>query len=332
MSCSWGRHAEFKIHTSEETERGNLLDTRNPILPNFFIVGAPKCGTTSLYFHLKQHPQVYLPAVKEPHFFSDCSDPSKISTEHCNGDRSAYLRLYEEASGYLAIGDASPSYLSDRNAPSRIKQESPEAKIIIILRDPVERAYSQYMMNRFAGLDTMPFLDAIQYHDKHEQPGWWLPRSYVELGMYSEQVERYFDLFGRENVLVLLSEDLTKNPEKLFADLANHIGVAPDFFAGSRLSEAQNTYRMPRFMFAYRLLTSNRVTEIRRKVMPEALKRWLRQSHFLYQTRKPAMDKRAKEHLMSIFGPDLDRLETLLGRRLPSLRKSWQPRNATQGQ
>src|SRR5581483_12072093 len=116
------------------------------IWPNFYIVGAVKSGTTSLWASLKRHPQVFLPKVKEPYFFNcprtlNVSDSGVISS-----DLREYQNLYRPGRGFNAIDDATPNYLVSPPAAPQIHQICPQAKIIIILRDPVERAYAHYLM------------------------------------------------------------------------------------------------------------------------------------------------------------------------------------------
>src|SRR5579871_3433321 len=111
--------------------------------PNFFLVGAQKAGTSSVYAYLKQHPDIFLPAIKEPHFFSQVVPISHYEPIFLPSvlNEADYLRLYRDACGFSAIGDASVSYLWDPEAPQRIHARMPQARILIVLRDPVERAY-----------------------------------------------------------------------------------------------------------------------------------------------------------------------------------------------
>jgi hypothetical protein len=125
------------------------VDAQNAIWPNFYIVGAPKCGTTSLYEYLKPHPQVFFPNIKEQNFFSTPPPPNAqlFDLRYC-GSSEEYQLLYQGAEKFDAIGDASPSYLWDENACRRIHAACPKAKIIIILRDPAARAYSHFLSTR----------------------------------------------------------------------------------------------------------------------------------------------------------------------------------------
>src|SRR5215469_13417957 len=149
--------------------------------PSFFIVGAANSGTTSLYGYLKQHPDVFMPALKEPHYFAQVTPSHK--QRHLRTiirNQAAYLRLFHRADGCKAIGEASPSYLWDANAPYRIARAIPDAKIIILLRDPVERAYSHYLMDVREGLQDLAFAAALKKDWAQQNKGWSVSQLYVE--------------------------------------------------------------------------------------------------------------------------------------------------------
>src|SRR5919108_6309578 len=130
-----------------------MLTKPKEIWPNFFIVGTQKAATTSLYFYLKEIPGVYMSQVKEPFYFAPHAVQS--NTSDLIRDKREYLRLFENASGYVAVGEASPIYLWDPDAPKLIHQTVPHARIIMILRDPIERAYSNYLMKmKYSGRKT----------------------------------------------------------------------------------------------------------------------------------------------------------------------------------
>jgi hypothetical protein len=144
------------------------------IWPNFFIVGVAKAGTTSLAYWLKQHPQIFIPAIKEPRFFAhDLVEPfvrPVIQEEE-------YLKLFQGAGNYPARGEASTSYFTHwQQVPERIKSNVSDARIIILLRDPVERAHSAWMMNLRHGRETLPFEDAVLRSNWRH----WYLRTYTE--------------------------------------------------------------------------------------------------------------------------------------------------------
>ena len=235
-----------------------------------------------------------------------------------------YQQLYRRARGFAAIGDLSPIYLWEENAAKRIYKVSPTAKIIIMLRDPVVRAHSYYLMHlRIGGESALSFKEALRRDSTRNKSSWFTSWQYVEAGLYSAQVRRYLDVFGRDQVLIRLFDDLAKDPEGLFAGIARHIGVDPTLFGGADLSEAYNTFKAPRFALAYRIARSAPVKKLRQKVMPRSAQKWLKSSPFLYRTKKPPLDDESRQLLQKTYDPDISCLEEMLGRKLPELRKSW---------
>jgi hypothetical protein len=172
------------------------------------------------------------------------------------------------------------------------------------------------------------FFEALQADLKEMEEKsrrYFLHRNYIEMGLYCEQILRFIEAFGRENVLVLMLEDLAKNPEATMAKVTTHLALAPLPSLNGPLNEPSNTYKSPRnglqapFLCARRALSP----KVREKVLPGFLNEWLRNSSLLYTTKKPAIDLRSQQLLQEIFAPDLIKLQGLLGRELPELRRSW---------
>lgn len=277
-----------------------------------------------MYAHLKTHPDVFLPKMNEPHYFASSPPPPEIHEDHCVGNLAAYRRLYRGSETYTAIGDRSASYLWDEGTPRRIYEVCPKAKIIIILRDPVKRAHSAYLMDTMLGTErTQSFYEAIQQDKPRPKKSIWHARLYIELGMYHDQILRYFETFGREQVLVLLNEELANSPRELYAKVSKHLGIDAGLFDPEKIEERHWAYRMPRSMALYRILTEWPIGTIRRKIVPAPLAKWLQSSKLLYETKPPEIEERARIYLQEVYTPEVDRLEKLLGRSLPELRKSW---------
>lgn len=290
--------------------------------PNFYVVGAQKCGTTSVYYHLRRHPQVFLPEEKEPAFFANFPTArEKMIFPASRTTIDEYRRFYQGARGFGAIGDASPHYLRDEESPRRIHEVSPQAKIIIMLRDPVVRAHSAYLMNLARHFDFSPsFCEALARDEPRPKADWFTAHHYVGAGLYYEQVHRYLNIFGREQVQVLLFEDLAAKPRQLLTSIAGHIGIDPAPFAAMDLSQPYNAYQVPRFRTVYRFASA---LGQRTKLLPPSVRAWLKETPLLHDRTKPPLDIESRRHLQSIFDPDITRLEELLGRKLPELRKSW---------
>jgi hypothetical protein len=287
------------------------MSSQETIWPNFFVVGAPKAGTTSLYEYLKPHPQVFLSRVKEPKYFTPQLKES-VSLEE-------YRQLYRDAAGIAAVGDLTPFYLWESTAPRRIREVSPDARIIVMLRDPVARAYSHYLMAVSLGHEKASFSEALSRYGDREAADWWLSSHYIEQGMYGEQVERYLSIFPSERVAILLFDDLVGNPQQVLTQIAEHLGIDPEPFAGMDFSEAHNTFRKPRFPGAVQLIWRSGVS----RWVPAAIRKKLSRNRLLFNVNKPSMDESSRRYLAKLYEPDLVRLEKLLGRSFPGLRKSW---------
>jgi hypothetical protein len=317
------------------------------VMPNFFIVGAAKAGTTTLYEYLKQHPQVYMPPLKEPHYFA------RLDTRYGNqnyvnvvarhgtafvrlrtfadrgvpgaawvGDEASYLKLFEGADGFRAVGEASTSYLGFEDTAERINEQVPEARIIILLRDPIERSYSHYLMDVRGGSQTLSFYDAIIKERQDPDFGWGkLRHRYIML--YYPGVKRYLDVFGDEQVLVLLTEDLKRDPSSLVMKVSEFLGLDTAQVAKIDLTTKQNPYRAPRNKLVQTVMGSNRIRFIGRRFMPRLGLRTVLDRVFFKQQEKPTLDTQALDILREVYASDIDKLETLLGRPLPELRRSW---------
>lgn len=293
--------------------------------PNFFITGTVKGGTTSMYRHLRGHPEVFLPAFKEPHYFARIQPKPEqrhliehISEEH------AYLHLYENAGDFPAIGDASTSNLWYPEAPARIHDVAPDARIIILLRDPVSRAHSHYLMDFREGLVDLPFsVELLQGDFAQSEKGWGVSRLYVDLGLYHDQVQRYLQIFGEDQVLVLQFDDLVNVPEQTLKRVAAHLHIDPAPFQEMDVDQVHNGFKAPRGNWSRRCASSPLARWIGYHLMPRKLQWWLYQNLILKAASKPQIDPAARQYLEQIYAPDIEKLETLLGQKMPALRSSW---------
>lgn len=302
------------------------VGSRSEIWPDFFIVGAAKCGTSSLYAYLKQHPQVYMSPNKEPHFFSQIEPgadrryviPRTVASED------EYLNLFREANGAIAIGEASPSYLWDEAAAYRMRDKIPEARIIIVLRDPIERAFSHYLMNVREGTQNLPFYEALLEDQNRPVKGWTSSNLYVELGQYASQVERYINFFGRERVCVILSDELKRDTEAALRRAANFLHVDEEPVSDIKSEKTYNSYSPPPSgAIKTFIVRSSWIRSLARTVVPQKVRWEIRDKVLSKPMDKPEMDQRSVEMLRQVYEPDVSRLEELLGRGLLELRRSW---------
>ena len=203
--------------------------------PDFFIVGAPKCGTTSLYYYLRQHPEIFLPDYKEPHYFG--KDLKKRSNEFIDND-DEYLSLFKDAKSNQKIGEASTFYLYSKSAPREIKDYNPGAKIIIMLRNPIDFLHSLHSQFLCSGNeDESDFKEALNLEEDRIQ-GKKLPKNIDMLDKiyYRKhafripgQIQSYLRIFGDENVAVIILDDLHKNPGQCFIKILKLLHVDTNF-------------------------------------------------------------------------------------------------------
>jgi Sulfotransferase family len=285
--------------------------------PNLFLVGAAKAGTTSLYRELARHPAIYMSPMKEPHFFSQIEPAQgrKAFFPHVT-DEDEYLALFKGATTEEVLGEASTSYLWDRQAAARIKGVVPEARILIMLRDPVDRAYSQYWNDVREGIERRSFLDALLEEQRSGPGAWGVSSLHIDCGRYADQVERYLDQFGAR-VHVLFFEDFVRQEASTIADVHSFLGVrSPTPGAAPR---RMNPASLPRNRLSAALLASGRLRRAVRATVPRPLRSRLRVG-LLKQGTPPPMDPAARTLLTEIYRPEAGRLAELLGRPLP-----WEP-------
>jgi hypothetical protein len=296
--------------------------------PNFFVIGAAKAATTSLYQYLKQHPEIYVPQEKEPHFFSEAASAWSLATVGLSfSDEGAYRALFKDVLDQKAIGEFSVSYLWDKDTPHRLKQAAPDARIVVSLRDPVNRAFSHYMMDLREGFQTNPhFLEALQQDFAQEEKGWGVSHLYVELGLYCDQLQRYFDVFGRDRVLVLFAEDLHRNPVAELKKLFRFLGVNEDVAYTIDLSRRHNSFAMPRNEMARFVMTSRPLRRLSRIFAPRYLRRYLRDHVLLRKIEKPPIPVDAHNFLRGIYRDDVLRLSQMLN--VPELPEKWNLKSA----
>lgn len=293
--------------------------TAGGVWPNLFVVGAAKAGTTSLYEYLVRHPEIFMSRVKEPHFFAGLElDPRDAKFFGVITDERAYLELFAGAEAFRVRGEASTSYLASAAAPARLRTVSPEAKIVVLLRDPVERAYSHYLNDVREGRERRTFLTAVTEEIEHPEEARW-PFLYVELGRYVEALRRFREAFD-DRVLVLFFEEFVADGRGETARVFSFLGVDPSPGA-DEANGAYNPYARPRSNVARSLLGSHSARMLGRAAVPTRLRPALK-GLLLRQDEKPALDPAAKSLLAEIYRPEIDPLSDLLGRE-PPWAKAW---------
>jgi hypothetical protein len=289
-------------------------------LPNFLIIGAARSGTTALHRYLHQHPQIYMSPVKEPNFFAVVGSETGVAppkegmarrltrrplTVVRISDLDSYRALFQPVIDEVAIGEASPHYLITPGTPERIRHYVPDAKLIAILRNPVDRAYSAHSVRwLYGGQDRARFGQTIRD---------------IYWGFYYTHLRRYFSIFGRAQIKIHLYEDFRADPAGVLQDIFQFLGVRDTFVPD--LSVRYNVGGMPknRLWHAFYLGLGPAIS-VFKPVVPAAVR--LGASELLNRlqrrafTKPPPLEPVARAELMGIYREDILKLQDLLQRDL----------------
>lgn len=199
-------------------------------LPDFLILGEMKCGTTTLWDALQQYGPVFTPQAKELHFFGSYAKFDAFGRYDRDGHDglASYAAAFTDAPDHTLCGEATPNYLSDPGACRRIREALPDVRLVVILRDPVQRAWSHYWHQVRRGTETLDFgaaLDAEPQRMAHGSDDDRMMFSYVTRGHYALHLRRYAEAFGRASLHVALLNDLTKHPARTVREVADHLGL-----------------------------------------------------------------------------------------------------------
>ncbi|OGF53200.1 MAG: hypothetical protein A2Z21_05560 [Candidatus Fraserbacteria bacterium RBG_16_55_9] len=296
-------------------------------MPNFLIIGAPRSGTTMLYEGLKQHPEIYMSSDKEPWFFAleGNKEPFR-GPRDLQGvrDLEEYRALFRGARGKKAIGEASTLYLYSPEAPHRIQQHIPHVKLIASLRNPVDRAYSNFLQHVAQGREAEDFEAALNAEEERMKRGWAPFWCYRRMGFYAEQLSRYMALFHSEQLLVFLYEDIERDLLGVSRKIFQFLGVDEAFMPD--LSVMRNVSGIPKNQLAHRvvdaLLTGARpVKAFLRPLLPRGL-RW----HLIARLTdlknrnlvKPPLAPEMRKKLIQVYRGDILKLQELIQRDLSS--------------
>ena len=289
--------------------------------PDFLVLGAQKAGTTALYHFLGQHPEVFLPRLKEPHFFTyegteaGRTGPGRDSV--IVREREAYLALFDAARPGQVRGEASPSYLYSAAAAEGILRHAPQVRLVAILRQPVDRAYSNYLHAVRTGREeAATFEEALAREPGRIRDGWGPLWHYLAKGRYDEQVARYRGLFGEEPLLVVLHEDLLHDPLCTVRRVYRHLGVDDAF--EPRTETTHNASRVPTNAAARLVARAYAVLPggLRERLLPHRLRHAVRDRVL---ATPPRLDPALRDALTrDEFDDSIRRLEGLLDRDLSS--------------
>jgi len=280
--------------------------------PNFFIVGASKAGTTSLYAYLYNIPGIFMSAIKEPKYFI-AGDSHKYAQPPIL-DKKKYLKLFEKAREEKIIGEATSRYLHDLQTPYLIHQIVPQAKILISLRDPVERLFSSYLMQLNLGRIKTSFSQEIDFvfNNKIDVKSDYIKRDF---GLYFEDVKRYMKIFGKKQVKIIIFEEFIKNTKETINDILKFLDIKCEL--QNFKPEVYNKDGIIRGFIPKTILNSTKIKGLARKFLSPSTRRILRDTLFVKSQIIPKMGQKEREFLIKYHYNDVKNLETLLGRKLP---------------
>lgn len=298
-------------------------------IPHFLVVGAARAGTTSLQQYLRQHPGLFLPKLKEPCFFTFADDRKSYKQgkfAFVVRDWDKYMELFEEAAPQQVRGEISTPYLYLYNQTiANIRKFHPvpgSLKILILLRDPAERAFSQYMWRVRDGRESLSFEEAIEKEESRREEGFSFDYFYVDRGLYSRQVEAYMEAFTF--VKVMLLEDLKEKPEESLAQICNFLGV-DEHFVFSKEEELNASYE-PRWKALSRLITMESKTKFRiLNQLPESWRHSIRQQFQDWNSKRTAsmkLNPATRKRLVDFYTPDILKLQGLIHRDLAAWMKA----------
>ena len=288
---------------------------KKEIWPNFFIVGAARSGTTTLYRYLIQHPQVFMPKRrKEPNYFSanHISPDDDIPPVR---DKQKYLDLFKGVKNEIAIGEASVTYLHNPDAPYLIKKVSPNAKIIISLRNPIDRAYSHYLQLFNVRKVSISFSDVIK-HESDELKKRMMYSGVILDSLYSDYVKKYQDVFGKDNVKIIIFEEWANHEKDTVMEVLQFLGINSSNFKFKKIT-SHNEYFESRSDLTASIIRDKNIA-IMSSLLPYVIRRKISEIFLINKNaNKPKLLNSDEFFLESLFKNDILNLEQILGKSLP---------------
>lgn len=297
---------------------------KEKIIPNLFIVGSQKAGTSSLRDWLNQHPDVWFLMDLEPNLFAD-------DVEGCEdyNDKNWYLSLFPKNLKETYIGEKSARYLYSKESAKRIKEFNPKAKIIIILREPAEMIFSSFRHLRRSGLEPIEdFEKALSLEEERKRKfGTKFLRNffYKESADYYSQVKRYFDEFGKKNVKVVILEEIKENPQKVYDEICEFLKISkfkPDFKILNVGDKApKNAFFSRSFYFLNNL--PRPLKNFIKKISTHKFRNLVKGKGLKSAEKHPEINENIRRKINLHFSNNIKKLEKLIGKNLDFWYKWW---------
>jgi hypothetical protein len=288
--------------------------------PNLYIVGAAKSATTYTASVLSASPDIFCPEPKELHYFASKyisdplrrNDPFKSYDEYIIRDNEKYLAFFNDAGQYSFQLDASPSNLYYEGCAADIKAISPDARIIILLRNPVDRAFSQYKMNVRLGKEKLSFEEALKAENERIGSGFFMATAYLKAGHYCNSVQEYLDVFGTGNVHIVLFDEIVINEKATFDEIFSFLDIE---FKDSFLNFGDRHYTgFPRNRLINNILHNPFLRKLGKSLIMGRNMRNKLDSHMIkWNDSNIEMDSDTRKSLCRYFSDDISKLERATG-------------------
>jgi hypothetical protein len=304
--------------------------------PDFFIGGAARCATTSIYNYLKEHPEIFMCPVKEPNFFSKDIDTNKFVKgykrvlnlnikEYIKGkmdriihiafvkEKSDYLKLFNNAKKEKAIGEASTLYLFSKVAAKEIYRFNKNSKIIIVLRNPIERTYSHYLMDYSNNITNKIFIEIINDYNPKLKKEWGTDSLCIEASLYYNQIKRYTDIFPRKNIHICFFEDLEKDPMNFIKKIYGFLGVDSNF--SPNIEEKHNPSLIPRLKLVDEAAYLLGIKHFYNRFISTSIKKYIEKIYFKKPDNKSKVSELEEKKLKDLLCDDIKRTSLLLNKK-----------------
>ena len=276
---------------------------------DFFIVGAPKAGTTSLYNYLNEHLEIEMSSQKEPNYFSDEAllEQGMYYGKNRIDTLDKYNSLFVNPQAKLR-GEGSVSYFFYDDVPNKIKKYNPDSKIIIMLRNPIDRAFSHYLMDYRLGLVSESFEDIVKKKSNHKYANLYY-QQYIKVSEYTAQVKRYLDCFSAENILVIDYEDFKEDVLGVVSKTFFFLGVNQEF--EPNIMKKYNTFTIPKNSFIRYVYSFVPLRRFLNYIIPSVVISQIR-SILFKSNKKPILENGTRDFLRKHFKNDINALSVLL--------------------
>ena len=282
--------------------------------PNFFIVGAPKSGTTNMSYYLMQHPQVFMPENLEPYYFARLDIPQNYKREIIS-DEKKYLNLFKNAKNCKVVGESSPVYLYCPHSALEIKNRFPNSKLIISLRNPIEIAYSEYFSLKFMGFDqNRSFDELLDSSEEQLTRNEFHIDSLLEAGFYSKHIKRFQKIFSKNQIKIIIFEEYVKNTVPTINSILSFLGIKESITFDVT---SKGAYKVPRNFASQKLMNNSTFRKAAKFVIPTVTRQKIGERFLVKESSRPPLKQNQRKRLTQIYQDDVENLSELLGRNLP---------------